>query len=864
MEVSRIRALRGPNLWSRHTSIEAIVTCTPDECALPTDSAFEKELRRIFPALGHLEGPHPGLPASMAKALEKITLDLQAHAGCPVTFSRTTPTEEPGVYQVVVQYTEEAVGRLAIAWAEKLCLAAQNQEAFDLNQALAELHDLDEAVRLGPSTGAIVDAAIVRGIPFRRLTEGSMVQFGWGSQQRRIQAAETDSTSAIAEAIAQDKDLTKSLLLAVGVPVPLGRPAKDLEDGWAIAQKIGLPVVLKPLDGNQGKGVTVNVVEREVFDRAYATAAYYGEVLVEKFLPGSDYRLLVVGDKLVAAARREPPLVVGDGVLSVRELVAEVNTDPRRGEGHSTSLSKIKFDDIAIGCLKSQDLDPDSVPEQGRRVVLRNNANLSTGGTATDVTDDVHPDVAARVVAAAQMVGVDVCGVDVVCESVLRPLEEQNGGVVEVNAAPGLRMHISPSFGKGRAVGQAIIEQLYPDGQDGRIPVIAVTGTNGKTTTVRLTAHLLKAHKLRVGMTNTDGVYVNGRQIDDGDCSGPRSARNVLMHPDVDAAVFETARGGLLREGLAFDRCQVAIVTNLGSGDHLGLNYITTLEDLLVLKRVVVLNVASDGMAVLNAADPSVAMMAKLCPGNVTFFALDPHSAVLATHRAQGKRVVYTENGHVVAQEGKKFFRIPLAEVPLTRQGQIGFQTENVMASVAAAWAINVPWETIALGLSTFISDIQGVPGRFNVFDYRGATLIADYGHNPDAIQALVNAVENMPAKQRVVVISGAGDRRDQDIRDQTKILGSAFDDVLLYEDACQRGRSDGEVMQLLREGLDGAERTRHVQEIRGEFKAIDTALARLAPGDLCLILVDQVEAALAYIQQQVDDSQSTPAALEV
>jgi cyanophycin synthetase len=851
-------------LWSRHTSIEAIVTCTPDECALQTDSAFEKELRRIFPALGHLEGPHPGQPASMAKALEKITLDLQAHAGCPVTFSRTTPTEELGVYQVVVQYTEEEVGRLAFSWAEKLCLAAQSLEAFDLHQALTELRDLDEDVRLGPSTGSIVDAAVARGIPFRRLTEGSMVQFGWGSQQRRIQAAETDSTSAIAEAIAQDKDLTKTLLLAVGVPVPIGRPAKDLEDAWAIAQKIGLPVVLKPLDGNQGKGVTVNIVERQVFDQAYAAAAYYGEVLVEKFLPGSDYRLLVVGDKLVAAARREPPLVVGDGVLSVRELVAEVNIDPRRGEGHATSLSKIKFDDIAIGCLKSQDLNPDSVPEQGRRVVLRNNANLSTGGTATDVTDDVHPDVAARVVAAAQMVGVDVCGVDVVCESVLRPLEEQNGGVVEVNAAPGLRMHISPSFGKGRAVGQAIVEQLYPDGQDGRIPVIAVTGTNGKTTTVRLTAHLLKAHKLRVGMTNTDGVYVNGRQIDDGDCSGPRSARNVLMHPDVDAAVFETARGGLLREGLAFDRCQVAIVTNLGSGDHLGLNYITTLEDLSVLKRVVVLNVAKDGMAVLNAADPAVAMMAKLCPGKVTFFALDPHLSVLATHRAQGKRVVYTENGHLVAQEGKKIFRIALTEVPLTRQGQIGFQTENVMAAVAAAWAVNVPWETIAAGLSTFISDIQGVPGRFNVFDYRGATLIADYGHNPDAIQALVNAVENMPANKRVVVISGAGDRRDQDIRDQTQILGGAFDEVLLYEDACQRGRSDGEVLHLLRQGLDGAARTTYVQDIHGEFNAIDIALARLAPGDLCLILVDQVEAALAYIQQQVNDSQSKLASLKI
>jgi cyanophycin synthetase len=406
-------------------------------------------------------------------------------------------------------------------------------------------------------------------------------------------------------------------------------------------------------------------------------------------------------------------------------------------------------------------------------------------------------------------------------------------------------------------VGKAVIDHMFPNGDTGRIPVIAVTGTNGKTYTVRLSADLLKANQLRVGMTNTDGVYVNGRQIDDGDCSGPRSARNVLMHPDVDAAVFETARGGLLREGLAFDRCQVAIVTNMGSGDHLGLNYITTLEDLSVLKRVIVLNVAPDGMAVLNAADPQVAMMANMCPGKVTFFALDPHHPVLATHRAQGKRVVYTENGHIVAQQGKKSFRISLQEVPLTRQGQIGFQTENVMAAVAAAWAVDVPWDTIAQGLSTFISDIQGVPGRFNVFDYKGATLIADYGHNPDAIQALVQAVDNMPAQKRVVVISGAGDRRDQDIRDQTQILGTAFDEVILYQDACQRGRSDGEVIQLLREGLNGAPRTTYVQDIQGEFNAIDTALARLSSGDLCLILIDQVEAALAYIQGKVRESQT-------
>jgi cyanophycin synthetase len=645
---------------------------------------------------------------------------------------------------------------------------------------------------------------------------------------------------------------TKKLLHAAGVPVPIGRPVGNAEEAWAAACEIGLPVVVKPQDGNQGKGVTVNLVAREHFDAAYATAARYGDVMVEKFLPGHDFRLLVVGDHLVAAARREPPLVIGDGRLTVRQLVDAVNADPRRGDGHSTSLTRIRFDDIAVARLTEQGLQPESVPEKGQRVILRNNANLSTGGTATDVTDDVHPDVAACAVAAAQMVGLDICGVDVVCESVIKPLERQSGGIVEVNAAPGLRMHISPSYGKGRAVGEAVIDHMYPDGEDGRIPVIAVTGTNGKTTTVRLTAHLLKANGLRVGMTNTDGVYVNGRQTDSGDCSGPRSARNVLMHPDVDAAVFETARGGLLREGLAFDRCRVAIVTNLGTGDHLGLNYITTLEDLSVLKRVIVLNVDPKGMAVLNATDPAVVAMAAHCPGAVTFFALDAHHPVLATHRAQGKRVVFVQEGHIVAMEGRFQFRLPLAQVPLTRQGQIGFQTENVMAALAAAWAVGVPWDAVAQGLASFISDVQGVPGRFNVFDYKGATLIADYGHNPDAVQALVHAVDNMPAKKRMVVISGAGDRRDDDIREQTRILGQAFDEVVLYEDACQRGREDGEVLSLLREGLAGASRTRHTEEIRGEFAAIDAALARLSEGDLCLVLIDQVEEALAYIGQRV------------
>jgi cyanophycin synthetase len=853
MQVSRVRALRGPNLWSHHTSIEAVVIITPAEESVGAMTGFETRLRALFPQLSPLQPTGHDDTIPLAHVLELAALDLQAQAGCPVTFSRTTKTVEAGTYQVVFEYSEEAVGRLALNLAQELVQAAFDDIAFELDDALAQLRDLDEEVRLGPSTGSIVSAAVARNIPFRRLTDGSLVMFGWGSKQRRIQAAEVDSTGAIAETIAQDKELTKRLLDAAGVPVPLGRAVTDPDDAWAAALEIGLPVVLKPKDGNQGKGVTVNITSREQLDAAYAAAIEFrDDILVERYLPGNDFRLLVVGNKLVAAARRDPPQVIGDGVHTVRELVDTVNLDPRRGNGHSTSLTKIRFDDIALGSLAKQGLEAASVPSKGQRVILRNNANLSTGGAATDVTDDVHPEVAARAIAAAQMIGLDICGVDLVCDSVLHPIEELGGGIVEVNAAPGLRMHLSPSFGKGRAVGEAIVGAMFADGDDGRIPVVAVTGTNGKTTTVRLIAHLLTASGLRTGMTNTDGVYIEGQRIDTGDCAGPRSARNVLLHPDVDAAVFETARGGLLREGLAFDRCQVAVVTNIGAGDHLGLNFITTLDDLAVLKRVIVQNVADSGVAVLNAADPTVAAMAENSRGSVTFFALDVTHPVMSMHRAKGGRVVYVEDLEIVCVQGKHEHRLALAGVPITRNGAIGFQVENVMASVAAAWGVGISWDAIRAGLKTFVGESDNAPGRFNVFDYRGATVIADYGHNPDAISALVHAVESMPGLRRSVVISGAGDRRDEDIRQQTQILGAAFDDVLLYQDQCQRGRADGEVIALLRDGLQGAKRTSHVEEIQGEFVAIDIALSKLGKGDLCLILIDQVDEALAHIAGRI------------
>ncbi|MDE2417557.1 MAG: cyanophycin synthetase [Burkholderiales bacterium] len=853
MEVTRVRALRGPNLWSHHTAIQSIVTCSAEETCVNKIDGFEARVRARFPEISPFQptGHDDSIP--MAHVLELAALGLQAQAGCPVTFSRTTPTLEANVYQVVVEYSEEDVGLLALELAQVLCQSAMDNTAFDLASALAQLKDLDEDVRLGPSTGSIVDAAVARGIPYSRMTEGSMVRFGWGSKQRRIQAAEIDATSAIAEAIAQDKQLTKKLLAAAGVPVPGGRPVTDLEDAWKAACEIGLPVVVKPNDGNQGKGVTVNITTKEQLAKAYAAACEFrDDILVERYMPGNDFRLLVVGDKLVAAARRDPPKVVGDGVHTITQLVEQVNQDPRRGSGHSTSLTKIRFDDIALACLATQGFDAEAIPVKGQRVNLRNNANLSTGGSATDVTDDVHPDVAARAVAAAHMVGLDICGVDVVCDSILRPLEEQGGGMVEVNAAPGLRMHLAPSFGKGRAVGEAIISTLFKPGQNGRIPIVAVTGTNGKTTTVRLISHLLTHHGMCVGMTNTDGVYVGGTVIDTGDCSGPKSARSVLLHPDVDAAVLETARGGVLREGLAFDRCDVAVVTNVGAGDHLGLNYITTVDELAVLKRVIVQNVSPKGTAVLNAADPNVASMASKCKGSVIFFTADKLHPVMATHRAQGQAVVYVENGCVVASRGDLQHSIPLSDIPVTLGGAIGFQVDNVMASVAAAWALGLDWRSIRGGLSSFSNDDNNAAGRFNMFKYRGATVIADYGHNPDAMHALVQAVEAMPASRRSVVISGAGDRRDQDIRQQTEILGEAFDEVILFEDQCQRGRKDGEVIALLREGLAKASRTKSSTEIQGEFLAIDIAMEKLKDGELCLILVDQVQEALAHIAARV------------
>jgi cyanophycin synthetase len=595
-----------------------------------------------------------------------------------------------------------------------------------------------------------VKAARRKNIPVLRLMPtGSLVQLGYGVHQKRIIASETSRTSAIAVELCQEKPLTNHMLRAVGVPVPAGRTVKSGDEAWEAAQDIGMPAVIKPEDGNQGKGVTVNLTSEAEVREAYALAAEYGRVLVERHVQGRDFRLLVINGKMVAAAQRDPASVTGDGLHTIQELVGEVNRDPRRRPGHSSHLTHITLNEAADLVLKQQGLTRTSVPARGHTVRLRTNANLSTGGTATDVTDEVHPQNAQLAELAAQILALDVAGIDVLCEDIRRPLREQGGAIVEVNAAPGLRMHLSPTSGTPRDVGKPIAEMLYPDGATGRIPIIAVTGTNGKTTVTRLIAHMFQTAKKTVGMTSTEGTYIGRDRIIEGDCSGPRSAEAVLLHPRVEVAVLETARGGILREGLAFDAASVGVVTNI-SADHLGIGGVNTLEELARVKQVVIESVSKEGHGVLNADDPLVAEMAAACAGKVVYFSTNARNPILTSHIADGGAAVYVQdNALLLHSSDTTTSLVEFDRLGFTAGGKIRFQVQNALAATAAAWAAGLNPAIIVRALATFKTDTVLVPGRFNVLEIARAQVVLDYGHNPAAMEALGQALEALGRSAR-------------------------------------------------------------------------------------------------------------------
>lgn len=855
MEFLKVLALRGPNMWANFPVLEAWV----DLGALKDSSStsipgFNDRLMSWLPTMIEhqcSEGVRGGFFQRLregtypAHILEHVTLELQELLDMPVKYGRAREMkEDSSVYKVVVQYRDEQVGRACLYAARELVLAAMADRPFDVQAEVQRLRELAHEVALGPSTAAIVAAAKTRGIPHRRLNSGSLIQLGQGAKQRRILTAETDRTGAIAESIAQDKDLTRTLLSAVGVPVPTGRPVRNADDAWEAAQDIGGPVVVKPQFGNQGRGVATNLTTREQVVAAYHNAREQGdEVVVESYAPGADYRILVVDGKVVAASRREPAHVIGDGSRTIAQLVAEVNKDPRRSDHHATALSKIVLDPVALEVLREQGAAPDTVPAAGVRVLIRRNANLSTGGTAADVTDEIHPDVAARSVDAARVIGLDIAGVDIVALDISRPLEEQGGVVVEVNAGPGLRMHLEPSSGTPRPVGEAIIDMMFPEGENGRIPVIAVTGVNGKTTTTRLIAHIVRGTGKTVGMTNSDGIYVDNRRIEAGDCSGPQSARAILLNPKVEAAVFEAARGGILREGLGFDKCDVAVVTNIGEGDHLGISGIETLEKLALVKRTIVDVVQPSGVAVLKADDPWVEQMAPKCPGSVLFFCRDGLHPVIQAKRAEGGRVAFVRDDILMLAEGADEIELaPLSRIPLTYDGRVAFQVENALAAAAATWSAGIPLDLIRMGLATFTSSAHVTPGRFNVLESNGAAVIIDYGHNPSAVTALVEALEMFPQQRRSIIFSAEGDRRDEDIVRQAEILGDAFDTVVLYEYPNRRGREKGEILALLKEGFAPGTRLVDIVEVADEPTAVELALRALEPGDLLVVQPKEID----------------------
>ncbi|MEO6810782.1 MAG: cyanophycin synthetase, partial [Isosphaeraceae bacterium] len=863
MEFRKVRALNGPNVWSRSPALEAWVDLGPLKMTPPGEvPGLADQLLSWLPGmvLAHGQTCECGGWASQdigwARVLEAVTRELLGRAWKPVEVGWTRATAEHALVQVVVPMEEEQLARACLDTARALILAAVDEQPFEVETAIRPLRRLAQHNCMGPSTGAIVRAAERRGIPSRRMGDCSLFQLGHAVRQRRIWTAETDRTGSIAEMIAKDKELTRMLLQAVGVAVPDGRPVADAEDAWTAAQRIGLPVVVKPRDGNHGRGVATDLRTRDQVVAAFHNAKAEGDhVLVERFAPGDDYRLLVIGGKLAAAARREPAHVIGDGRQSITLLIDEVNLDPRRGEDHATALSKIELDAVALEVLREQEFTPDSVPRAGQRVMIRRNANLSTGGTATDVTDLVHPDIAAQAVAAAQVIGLDIAGVDLVALDISRPMAEQGAVFVEVNAGPGLRMHLEPSAGTPRAVGEMIVETLFPNGQNGRIPIVAVTGVNGKTTTTRLIAQIVATTGKTVGMTCTDGVSIGGRLIERGDCAGPQSARGVLLHPRVQAAVFETARGGILREGLGFDACDVAVVTNIGEGDHLGLGHIHTIEELARVKRTIVENLLPGGTAVLKADDPLVAAMADHCPGSVLFFARDGADPVLVAHRQNGGRAAFVVDGVIVLAEGDvQEPLISLDRVPLTLDGRVEFQVENVLAAAGAAWALGIDFETIVETLESFDSTPALAPGRFNVLQAAGATVIVDYGHNPSAVAALADAVEAFPRWRRLAVFSAAGDRRDLDIIQQGEILGATFDRVCLYEEAEWRyERAEGEIRSLLRKGLTAGTRVAEIDDFRIEREAVASALQSLQSGDLLLIQATDIQRTVATVQAHLD-----------
>jgi len=862
LRVSRLRALRGPNFWRLAPVIACDLTLGAFE-DVPTTRipGFNQRLVELLPTLREhpcSRGGEGGFVARLEEGthlphvLEHVALELQCLAGSEVSFGRVVESGDPGVWWLIVAYEEEDVGLEAVRDAVKVVRACIAGEPFNVAEVIEDLNDLRENVRLGPSTAAIVEEAMRRGIPVRRLNRYSLVQLGLGKNLRRIQAAMSDWTSAIAVEIAQDKDDTRRVLGNIGLPVPQGDTATTLDGALEVAAEIGYPVLLKPLDASHGRGISGRLESEDEVRAAWPVTSEYGRrVVVERFVHGRDHRVLVVDGKLVAVAERVPAHVVGDGTSSIGALIEEANRDPRRGRGHTRTLTRLPNDAVTEEFLRARGLSCDSVPAAGEVVYLRATANLSTGGTSIDRTEEIHPDNVTACEMAAGIVGLDIAGIDVLSPDISMPFRENGAVIIEVNAAPGLRMHTHPSEGTARNVGAPVVDMLYPVGQPYTIPVIAITGTNGKTTTTRLLAHLFRQTGKTVGFTTTDGVYIQNRLVMEGDMTGPFSANIILSNPTVDVAVLETARGGILRAGLGWVECDVGVVLNV-TADHLGLRGINTVEQLAEVKAVIPAVVKREGHAVLNADDPLVYAMRDRTMADIVFFSTLPEgeNAAFEEHLTRGGIGARIEDGTFVIRRGR--LKIPIArlgEVPLMLGGAARFQQGNVLAAIATAYVQGVRYDTIRGGLLSFFPSPSMTPGRLNLLRVGEARVLVDYAHNPAAVQGLMEMVADLPARRRIAVVSAPGDRRDEDIRAVAALCGG-LDRVIVKEDDDRRGRRPGEIAELLVEGLRAAGlHGDQIEVLPTEAAAVERSLQVIGDGDLLVVLADDVTAVLAQLR---------------
>jgi cyanophycin synthetase len=854
-------ALMGPNIYSHRPCIKWKIDLGEYE-ETPTNKlpGFPEALKQAMPSLIEhrcSEGERGGFFSRvdegtwLGHVMEHVALELQTIVGINVGFGRTRSASRTGVYNVVYACDERETGILAGEIALEFIEALAQQQPYPLDEKISQLRDTHDRRALGPSTASIVVAAQKRGIPYMRLDDLNLVQFGYGARQKKIQATIASTTSHLGVGAAGDKDLTKTLLGFHGVPVPKGSTTRTLEGALKIANDVGWPVVVKPLDASQGRGIVTNVRSEEELRIAFEEAKRYrATVVVERHLQGTDFRLLVINNKLVAAAQRIPAHVIGDGLHTIAQLVDLENADPRRGESHEKVLTKIRIDDATRNLLSLRGMSVDSVPPPGEVVYLKTTANLSTGGTAIDVTDRVHPanvELAERI---ACLVDLDIAGVDIVAPNIDTPVEENGGGIVEVNAAPGFRMHLAPTSGKQRPVGEAVIDMLFPPGSESRIPIITVTGTNGKTTTARLCAHIARMAGKQVGLTTSDGIYIRGRLVQKGDTTGPASAAVVLRDPAVTFAVLETARGGILRAGLGYDWSNAAIVTNIAS-DHLGVRDIETLEDLADVKSVTIERVMPEGYAILNAEDGMMAYMRARVDSKLALFSLDPDHEVYARHVAEGGLGATIENGWVVLTD--RAIRVNLCEaakVPISFGGKARFNLANALAAALATYATGIPTSDIVSGLLSFYQSAHQTPGRLNFVDIDGFRLLMDYAHNAHGLTSLCAFVRQLRERELTLVIGLPGDRRDEDIRGSVRAVASTFDRVIVREDFDLRGRTPGEVPALIRDELIAAGMSNdRVEVFLDEAQAVEHAVMTARPGDLIVYIADKPEKGAAIVE---------------